>query len=282
MSNCIVVKTEKVIAAWTPLDWDSKHFGCKMLELKFFIPAADASFQETSLIIEKLLEDWKEFDQVTARINAFDILSAQVVESMGFSLMDTNVRYGIDLRRTLIRKFEGSNIQVDGVSYEIVPLPCRISGLSEIAEVSWSKSRMIPDRFHADGHLPTKLADSVYTDWLENTLMGKFADKMIVARIQGKIIGFLALNAHFDSVGNTCIGQIGLGAVDPSMRGKTVYSNMVSLGLRILKEKVGIVETGTQLSNYGSQRAWIRSGLKPVSATYSFHRWLNSHSQKSL
>jgi hypothetical protein len=274
LSNYNVVKTDKVMAAWTPLSWDSKHFGCKMLELRLFVPAVDASFQERSSIIRRLLDDWNGFDHVTARINAFDILSAQVVESMGFRLMDTNVRYGIDLRRTSIQKFEGSGIEVDGMSYEIIPLPHHISGLSEIAKVSWSKSRMVPDRFHADERLPEKLADSVYTEWLENSLTGELADTIIVAKFQGKAIGFLALKEHTDNIENICVGSIGLGGVDPSMRGKKVYFNMVSLALRILKKRADIVETGTQLTNYGSQRAWTRSGLKQVSATYTFHKWL--------
>jgi hypothetical protein len=282
LSKYNVVKTDKVIAAWTPLSWDSKHFHCKMLELKFLVPTVDASFQARSSILKRLLDDWKGFDQVAARINTFDILSAQVVESMGFFLMDTNVRYGIDLRRTSIQKFEGSNVEVDGVSYEIMPLPRHISGLSEITKVSWSKLRMVPDRFHADERLPTKLADSVYTEWLENSLTGELADIIIVAKFQGKAIGFLTLKEHADNIENICVGSIGLGGVDPLMRRKQVYFNMVSLGLRILKKGADIVETGTQLTNYGSQRAWTRSGLKQVSATYTFHKWLTSHRKRLL
>ena len=281
LSKYTVVKTDKVMAAWKPLSWDSKHFGCKMLELKLFVPAVDASFQDRSLLMKRLFDDWKGFDQVTARINAFDTLSAQVCESMDFSLMDTNVRYGIDLRRTSVQKLDGPSILVDGLSYEVMPLPFNTgklsSELNDLVKVSWSKSRMAPDRFHSDSRLPVKLADSVYTEWLENSLTGELADTIIVAKFHGEAIGFLALKVRADNIGNIIIGSIGLGAVDPSMRRKNVYINMVSLGLRVLKKGADIVETGAQLTNYAPQRAWTLAGLKQVSATYTFHRWLNSH-----
>jgi hypothetical protein len=277
LSNFNVLKTDKVLAAWRPLLWDSRHFHHKMLELITFIPDADAKLQERSAMIELLLDHWQEFDHATARINAFDIMSAQAFERAGFSLMDTNVRYGIDLRNTSIQEFEGSSLEVDGLVYEVVSLPCHCSELDDIARVSWSDDRTINDRFHLDKRLPVSLADSVYTEWLKNSLTGELADTMVISRFRSKAIGFLALKKRVDSVESICIGLIGLGAVYPSMRRKNVYFNMVSLGLRILSKEADIVETGTQLTNYAPQRAWTRAGLKQVSTTYTFQKWLNSY-----
>lgn len=67
-----------------------------------------------------------------------------------------------------------------------------------------------------------------------------------------------------------------LAAVDPSMRGKSIYTNMISLGLRFLKREAEIVETGTQVTNYAVQKAWVQLGLKQVTTTYVFHKWLTS------
>ena len=274
MSAHNIVKTERVAAAWRDLNWDSKHFNCKMLELKYFIGENDATFEDRSNVMRELHKNWQGFDHVTARINAFDISSAQVVESFGFSLMDTNVRYGIDLRKADLQKFEGSKFTVDEVIYEAVNCPCNLSELIGIAETSWSQTRVATDRFHADKGFPKRLADSVYTEWLRNSLSGELADLIVVPRVDGRAVGFLTLKRQADCIGDTRFGLLVLAAVDPSMRGKNIYTNMISFGLRILKRDTEIVETGTQVTNYPVQKAWVQLGLKLVSTTYTFHKWL--------
>jgi hypothetical protein len=274
LSCCKLVKTDKVMAAWRDLPWDSKHFGHKMLELKYFIAEEDASFEDRCAAMRELQKDWQGYDHVTARINAFDILSVQVVENFGFSLTDTNVKYGIDLRETSLQKFEGSKVTNEGVVYEVVRCPCQFPELNHIAETSWSQTKVAIDRFHADRKLSQKLANSVYTEWLKNSLTGELANYVIVPRVDGKAAGFLTLKQHADSVDNIKIGLLVLAAVDPSTRGRHIYTGMISLGLRVLKREAEIAETGTQITNYPVQRAWVRLGLKLSSTTHVFHKWL--------
>ncbi|MDH5374404.1 MAG: hypothetical protein OEZ21_02725 [Candidatus Bathyarchaeota archaeon] len=274
LSCCNLVETDKVMAAWRDLPWDSKHFDYKMLELKYFITEEDASFKDRCTVMRELHKDWQGYDHVTARINAFDILSAQVAENLGFSLMDTNVKYGIDLRKASLQKFEGSKFTKEGAVYEVIRCPCHLPELIHIAETSWSQTKVTIDRFHADRNFSQKLADSVYTEWLQNSLTGELADYVILPRVKGKAAGFLTLKQHADSVEDTNIGLLVLAAVDPSMRGKKIYTNMISLGLRVLKREAEIAETGTQSTNYPVQKAWVRLGLKLVSTTYVFHKRL--------
>ncbi len=274
LSSCKQVEMDKVMAAWRPLPWDSKHFGYKMLELKYFIVEEGASFENRYAAVRRLIDDWQEYDHVTARINAFDIMSAQVMESFGFSLMDTNVKYGIDLRKSALQKFDGSIFPNEGAIYEVVNCPCNLPELIHIAETSWSQTKVAIDRFHADRNLPEKLAGSLYTEWLKNSLTGELADYIIVPKVEGKAAGFLTLKQHADNVADTNIGLLVLAAVDQSMRGRNIYTNMISLGMRVLKREAEIVETGTQITNYPVQKAWVQLGLKLVSTTYVFHRWL--------
>jgi len=274
LSCCKLVETDNVMAAWRDLPWDSKHFGHKMLELRYFVAEADAGFEDRSEVMRRLQEDWKGYDHVTARMNAFDILSAQVAETFDFRLMDTNVKYGIDLRKAALQKFEGQEFTNEGVVYGVTPCPCDLPELVKIAETSWSQTKVATDRFHADLGFPQKVADSVYTEWIKNSLSGELADLIVVPKVEGKAAGFLTLKQHADSVESTNIGLLVLAAVDPSMRGRNIYTNMISLGLRILKRNAEIVETGTQVTNYPVQKAWAQLGLKLVSTTYVFHKWL--------
>ena len=109
--------------------------------------------------------------------------------------------------------------------------------------------RAAKTRFHADPNLPEELADSVHTEWLKNSLAGELADYVIVPRVDGRACGFLTLKQHADSVEDTVIGLLVLAAVDPSMLSKNIYTNMISVGLRVLKREAEIVETGTQSTN---------------------------------
>jgi hypothetical protein len=274
LSSYNLVQTDKVAAAWKPLPWDSQHFVLKMLELTYFIAEETANYKDRRFVIERLHNDWRGYEHATARINAFDILSAQVMEKSGFSLMDTNVKYGIDLRKAPMQEFDDSKLEHEGVIYEVVHCPCNRPELINIAETSWSKTKVAIDRFHADRNLPEQLADSVYTEWLRNSLTGSRADYIIVPRVGDKAAGFLTLKKQADRVQDANVGLLVLAAVDPAMRGKNVYTNMISLGLRVLKRKAEIVETGTQITNYPVQKAWVQLGLKQVSTTYVFHKWL--------
>ncbi len=274
LSQSNIVETENVMAAWRDLSWDSKHFGHKMLELKYFVAEENANFEDRYAVMRELHKDWRGYDHVTARINAFDILSVQVAERLGFSLMDTNVKYGIDLRKAELQKFENSKFTKEGVEYEVIKCPYPSSELIRIAETSWSETKVAIDRFHADRKFSQKLADSVYTEWLKNSLTGELADYIIVPRVEGKAAGFLTLKQHADGIEDINIGLLVLAAVDPLMRGKKIYTNMISLGLSVLKREANIVETGTQITNYPVQKAWVRLGLKIVSTTYVFHKWL--------
>ena len=273
------IETDRVTAAWKPLPWDSQHFGLKMLELTYFIAEETASHEDRRIVAERLHKDWRGYEHATARINAFDIVSAQLVERSGFSLMDTNVKYGIDLRKAPVKEFDGSKLEHEGVTYEVVHCPCDRPELINIAKTSWSKTKVAIDRFHADRNLPEQLADSVYTEWLRNSLTGSRADYVIVPKVGGKAAGFLTLKEQADRVEDVNFGLLVLAAVDPAMRGKNIYTNMISLGLRVLKRKTEIAETGTQITNYPVQKAWVQLGLKQVSTTYVFHKWLEQGSK---
>jgi hypothetical protein len=93
-----------------------------------------------------------------------------VAEESSFSLADTNVKYGIDLRRAPVQKFEGSVFEGECAKYEVVQCPCNLPELVDIAKISWSQTKVAIDRFHADTGLPENLADDVYTEWLKNSL----------------------------------------------------------------------------------------------------------------
>jgi len=261
------IETEKVLAAWRDLLWDSQHFNCKMAELKHFI-ANRARRTDRTEAVEHLLEKWNEYDHITARISAFDLQSTQVFEDYGFRLMCTHMKYGIDLRnRDVLPK-----VMRNDVTYEVLQCPCNVPELERIAKEAWSETPVTPDRFHADTHFPKNLADSVYTEWLKNCLSGKLADSVIVPRVEDRIVGFFAFKHVVDTVGGLRVGSLVLAAVDSSVRGKHIYTNMTAVALNSLKSD--IVEAIMPVTNYPVQKAYHGLGFKLMSTTYTFHKWM--------
>jgi len=94
-----------------------------------------ANLDDRHAIMKELLDDWHGYEHVMARINAFDIFSAQIAEKSGFSLVDTNVKYGIDLRRASVQKFDGSVLEGEGARYEVVRCPCDLPELVDIEDL---------------------------------------------------------------------------------------------------------------------------------------------------
>jgi hypothetical protein len=62
-----------------------------------------------------------------------------------------------------------------------------------------------------------------------------------------------------------------LTAVDSSARNKLVATSLLNVSLAWFADKVDVIETGGQVSNYAIQRAWNAIGLKIIRTQCTFH-----------
>lgn len=109
-------------------------------------------------------------------------------------------------------------------------------------------------------------APMIYKNWIRDFFKNiNDNNRIIVAEIKGKVVGFLTL--YKDS--NAC--EIVLNGVDKNFRGNKIYERMSRLGVNYSNENGKICTVSTQFDNIFPQRAWINIGFKPFYSFYLFH-----------
>ncbi len=108
------------------------------------------------------------------------------------------------------------------------------------------------------------LANRIKAEWAANFFKGKRGDLMVVARREGRVVGFLQC---LKSPDGTLV--IDLFATDPNVRREGIATDMIVFGA----EQTGNrgVSIGTQIANTPSINLFEGMGFRIVSAQYVFH-----------
>jgi len=261
------------LVTYSKLEWDSTHFGMPMAAILDIIMSQkclsirDIKKRAIMLALSELKE--KGIIHVSTKADIYDITTVHALEMASFELMDTTVIYAFDFRKPQIPQFENQcTLRLAKSEDE--------NALLRIAAISFSRTRLSDDRFHADPDLSEDKSDALYVEWIRNSIRGDIADAIIVAELEGKPVGFTTIEnfrARAEEVGVN-IGALILSAVLPEARGRGVYTSMIRKGLEYLRPMVEIAELGTQITNFAVQKAWSTLGFKLASGTYAFHRTL--------
>ena len=194
---------------------------------------------------------------ISAKVGTSDLESIRIAESMGFNLIDTNIRF----QKWLVNQIKE------------FPLP---SGYSirltqnddQNCVGSVAQNSFIYSRFHLDPSVDNCQANLIKRKWVENFYSGQRGDYMIVACFKSKPVGFAQIICNNDTL------IIDLIAVDSAHHGKGLASSMItfseSLALdQSLNTKKLVV--GTQLANQPSISFYEKLGFRLRHAEYIFH-----------
>ncbi len=191
-----------------------------------------------------------------ARCPAGALGTVHEFEDAGLRLMDAQVSYG-GLARTGARDARLRPLEPDDVQ-----------GVRAIAARSFTG---YAGHYHADRRLPITTCNLVYPSWATRCCSGEAADHVVVAEVDGRVAGFSA----FAKVG-TDEGRLVLGAVLPEARGQRLYGAMADYGLDwCQRQGLRRMSAVTQTTNFAAQLSWIRAGMLPQDAWYTFHGWLD-------
>jgi hypothetical protein len=250
------------------LEWDSVHFGMETARINYLLASGDyfKSLYIKQRLISCILTECHDrlISHLSARVNKEDLSSIHALESKSFRLMDVLVTYSLDLKKHkvskrapyLVRPFENSDFPK----------------LLKISLECFGKVPVATDRFHADPALPKKKSDVLYAKWLTN-LSQDPSNVLLVAEIEAKPVGFnvCSVNKLAAQKIGLRIGSMILTAVKPSERNKLVGVSLINATVSWFRDKVDIIESGGQVSNYPIQRAWSRVGFKPTKSQCTFH-----------
>ena len=257
-------------AAMQPLAWDTAHFGIDIWRLLYFgIWAKSARQPEAACVLAETVKR-EAFRRSAQTIHVWMPLDAiqtiHALESVGFRTMESQVYWLFDINRQPIPP------QITNASFR----PHRPDDTEALISLARRVYTPIPDRFHADPHLPTDLCDELYASWLRNSCSGEAADYISVIDVAGEVVGYGTLRYLNDQNGqcNKRLGQFILGAIDPEHRQRGLYDDMMrSLLVWLNDQQADIAIVGTQTNNIATQTGLVRMGWRPVCSALSLHLW---------
>ncbi len=238
-------------AALSPLD-----------ETRFGVRTARA--MNLTLTVLPQVMDFCRAEQVQfliARCSTQDLPAAQVMERLGFSLMDTLVYFRCGLDRPPIPERRGIPIRAAG--------PGDANAVGRIASEAF---RGYDSHYHADPRLERAACDDLYVDWaVRSCSQTDLADEVLIAVPGGEPLGFIALKML-----ETGDADGRLGAVIPHAQGRGIHQALLVDSLHWCREhgRQGMV-VSTQITNLASQKSWVRVGFTPYQSFYTFHKWFD-------
>lgn len=127
--------------------------------------------------------------------------------------------------------------------------------------VEIAKKAFITSRFYQDGRISHSVASQIKENWVANYFNGQRGDNMIVARVDGKAIGFLLL------VNKTIIDLI---AVSQIYLNKSIASSMIAFA----NQNFGLLSAGTQLNNQSSLTMYEKCGFLLKKYHFVLHKFV--------
>jgi len=186
-----------------------------------------------------------------AKVAVDDEPGRGVLQKLGFTLMDTNLRFALARRDLLLT---AADPRIAFVAGDMIDDVGAIAGRS-----------FIHDRFHRDPRIPSAAADAIKRDWARNFFAGRRGEWMVVARHEKSVAGFLQL---LRSGADEMI--IDLIAVDSAYRGLGYAGRMIAFAAANCN-CAGPIVVGTQLANIVSVRLYEKLGFRLAGAQYVFH-----------
>lgn len=123
-------------------------------------------------------------------------------------------------------------------------------------------------RFRLDPRIPEHCFKELYRLWIQKSVSGELAEKVFVVRDAGKIVGMTTVGEKDGR------GDIGLLAVDNSMRGKSLGGKMVLAAQKwALGRGFQVAQVVTQGDNLPACRFYEKSGYHVDKVEHIHHFW---------
>ncbi len=228
--------------SWEFDKFDSEIFGFKVAKIR--------SLEAGS--IKDLIKDLgkNKVKYATFRLESNNFKIIHTLEKSGFILVDGLIRLS----------FKTSVMKGEKISNEIRKATDNDLGeLKELTSRLFSTGRVMNDSF-----IPKNKARQFYVRWIENSILGKAAESVLVWEEGRKILGYITLMKS---------GQIPLLGVSEKARGKGTGKKLINAALLEFKEwGVENIILETQIDNISALRLYQSCGFKIVNSFLTL-RW---------
>lgn len=234
---------------------DTNRFGFKIGKTD------GVEFKTTSLNVFKKLG----YKLIIARVNMEDMELVNLMEDIGFRIKDTQITYKHNLLKfdtvkdfnpsVIVREFKESDIPI----------------LIQMAKDSFNNY----GHYFNNNRLDKQKCLEVYADWAYNSCTNpEVADKILVACENDIPLGYLSFKIFNYEEKKYAAG--GMGAVNPSQRGKNIFPKILKAGLDwSLDMGLDWCEHNVITSNFPVNRSMNKLGFKPFAPVATMHCWLD-------
>ena len=184
-----------------------------------------------------------------------------------------------NVNQTMALTKAGFNIVDVNVQFERLPskMPAVISQNMMIRQASPSDEYTVLNiagscfrysRFHLDPLINHSLANTIKQEWIASYINKTRGVRLLVAEIEGVVVGFLAVLIDNSRRETAIVDLIG---VDPSWQGRSVGQELINYLIMDSIDKYACIRVGTQIANIPSLRLYEKCGFHVASAAYVLH-----------
>jgi L-amino acid N-acyltransferase YncA len=257
-------------ACVSDLVWDTGYFGVKMAEVEYLTAEGDR-LQETSIkgaLLSALMgiAREKKIQCLISKINIDDFSGIHSLENSGFRLMCEHLTYVVAIKHLKIPVFkEYCKIRES-----------RNSDMRDLINLTKTYSPY-PSRFDLDSQLPFERSKYFYVEWVKNACKGIFADRVLVAERNGKIVGFFSYQINKEVKICTGINSAHNGLLVVSPEGKGSALSLLKAAVLTKKRglQVDLAELEAYNYNYPIIKLYQKLGFSLVRSEYIFHKHLS-------
>jgi hypothetical protein len=258
----------RALVAVRMLPWDSSIFGVKMGQIPILVheglPEDSREFLKS--LLDSVLGDCRKegMRHLNIRVDADNLMLAQVLEEKGFYLVDTIVTYIFNPRRQ----------ELPHIKQLYKTRVYREEDHDAVLQVAAVAYKNFIGRYHADPHLPNDLCDKLYRLWAKRILDGDIAEQIIVAERKGKVIGFLGYRLKQDILEATGVRVAGGGLGGCLPDGFGAYAAILETAMREGMHRYDMQDFETQINNVNIILIYQKLNFEYTRAQYTFHAWL--------
>lgn len=233
---------------------DSKRFGFKIAKLP-----SDINH------IEDIINDLKKVDIRLAiiRVHQDNTELINRLEDVGFRIKDSQVVFNRTLLNNIILPLRN---EIEYISYDDKILK-RLIDITKNSFYNYG-------HYFADVKLNKEKCLEIYCDWIKNCCKDKkFADTVLIAKIDNSIAGYLALKIHHKNKMSYVAGVIG--AVAPEWRGEGIFKEINIKSIYWAKENSGFrIENNVLTTNLSVIKTYIGLDYYIIKSEITMHLWV--------
>lgn len=192
-----------------------------------------------------------------AKLATSDVATIRALGAAGMSVVDVNVLLALE-----------STAQVPAVPDRGVDvIECRPQDAPAVLEIAGTCFRY--SRFHLDPLVPVETAHAIKRAWIESYVHKRRGEALMVASLDGRPIGFLAVLASQEGGRRIC--TIDLIGVASGAQRRGVGKALVEGFIVRYGPQADELRVGTQVSNIPSLRLYEQLGFSTIKTDYVLH-----------